>query len=157
LSVELVPNCTGTLRNTAVVTNSLGLRSPEVRNDGSLRILCAGDSSTFDVTQEENYPSDLQRLLDERTGQRRYQVINAGEPGYSSHPGLLYLRERGLALHPVIVVIGYGSNDLFPVGKDEIRLRRERLMMPLLRLDDMLLPASTLYRWIRYRTATNPS
>ena len=139
----------------ALHINAAGLRGPEIRDDGSVRVLALGDSSTFgwNVAPEEAYPAALERLLNHRAGATRYQVINAGVAGYSSYQGLVYLRDRGLALQPAIVLIGFGFNELFRIGDDETRLARERLWLPVLRVHDVLLERSTLYRWLRWKAS----
>jgi lysophospholipase L1-like esterase len=158
LSMEFRPNCTGVLSGTRFQTNSAGLRSPEIRNDGSIRILAAGDSCTWGwgVRAEQTYTAVLQQLLDRRSGQRsHYQVINAGVPGSTSYQGMLYLQERGLQLEPGIVLANYGFNDVMPGGDVETQIRRERLFMPVLHLDDVLLARSHMYRWLRWQAAQN--
>ena len=156
LEWEFRPSCTGRLQSAHVHTNAARLRGPEVRDDGSIRVLALGDSCTFgwNVAADETYPAALERLLNHRTGDGHYQVLNAGVAGYSSYQGLVYLRERGLALRPAIVVIGFGFNELFRIGDDEARLARERRVLPLLRVNDFLLEQSTLYRWVRWKANT---
>ena len=54
------------LRTFYVTTNSIGLRSPEIRqNKPDLRIVCLGDSVTFGwgVPEEDSYPRQLEHLL----------------------------------------------------------------------------------------------
>jgi lysophospholipase L1-like esterase len=154
LGVELRPGCTGTVAGTAFRTNALGLRGPEVGH-APFSILALGDSCTwgFQVADDDTYPAVLQRLLDRRTGPGRYQVINAGVPGWTSHQGLLYLEERGVALKPDVVVAGFAFNDGFAMGDIEQELARARRLLPLLRLDDALLDDSVLYRWSRFKLA----
>jgi lysophospholipase L1-like esterase len=155
LSMEFRPRCVGALAETHVSTNALGFRSPELRDDGSVRILAIGDSCTWGwhVGQDESYPAVLQRLLDQRAGAGRYQVINAGVPGYTSYQTLVALRDKGLPLHPAIVIIGAGFNDIYTSGDVEQQIAHERRWMPLLRLDDFLLDWSRLYRWARWQAA----
>jgi len=113
-----------------------------------------GDSCTWGwgVAQDETYPAVLQTLLDHDTGRGRYQVINAGSPGHTSYQGLTYLRERGLDLHPAIIISGYGFNDPSWIGDLQERLASARRWMPLYTVDDYLLDASTFYRWARWQT-----
>ena len=153
-SLEFRPNCTGNYSETDYTTNSIGMRGPELRDDGSIRILALGDSCTWGwhVKQDESYPAVLQRLLDARPGGTRYQVLNAGTPGYTSYQGLTYLREKGLALDPAIVIIGFGWNDATRMGDVEEQIATERRYMPFIRLDDWLLDNSKFYRWTRTRT-----
>jgi lysophospholipase L1-like esterase len=153
LSLDFRPHCHGLLPFTVFDTNSLGLRSPEVRDDGSSRILTIGDSCTwgYGVAQDASYPAVLQRLLDQRSDGARYQVINAGVPGYTSYQGLLYLRERGLVLHPSILILGYGFNDATPDGDVEEQLAAERRLPPLMLVDDFLFQHSRAYAYARRR------
>ena len=153
LGYSFVPRCVGTMADAPVRTNSLGQRGDEIADDGSRRILTIGDSCTwgYRVKEEESYPAVLQRLLDEGAGKSRYRVINAGVPGFTSHHGLLYLRERGLLLHPALVVIGYEWNDGMPMGDVESRLERVLRFHRLLVIDDWLRGRSAFYRLAAYR------
>ncbi len=73
-------------------------------------IVALGDSLTagYGIEPEQNYPSQLQRKLDEAG--YRYRVMNAGVSGDTSAQGLSrlsVLRE----LHPEIVIVALGAND----------------------------------------------
>jgi lysophospholipase L1-like esterase len=154
LSMSFRPSCDGELRGTRMTTNELGLRGPAV-DHGARIILAAGDSCTWgwEVAQDASYPADLQRLLDERALEHRYQVVNAGVPGYTSHQGLEYLRDRGLQLDPAVLILAYGFNDLFETGDVEAQIARERALATALEVDDFLLSHSSLYRWTRWQVA----
>jgi lysophospholipase L1-like esterase len=151
LGQEFRPHCSGKLASTAFSTNALGLRGGELRDDRAKRILALGDSCTWGwaVGDDATYPALLEQALDAR--RNGYQVINAGFPGHTSHQGLLFLRERGLALRPDIVIIAFGFNDRFATGEIGAALARNRTLLPLLRLDDFLMEWSLFYRWARYR------
>src|SRR5262249_450070 len=133
LDTEFRPNCTGTTFETAIHTNALGLRGPEVRDDDSVRILTLGDSSTSacHAPQGESYPAQLQQQLDRGFGPGRYQVLNAGVPGSTSYHGLVYLRERGMALRPSIVIAAYGFNDMTRDGDVKLQIARTHAAMPM--------------------------
>ena len=154
LGDELRPHCTAAVAGKPFHTNALGLRDDEVQADGRKRILVIGDSCTFGwgVEQEDAFPQLLQQRLDRGPHAGRYRVINAGVPGYTSYHGRLYLAERGLALEPAVVVVGYGFNDIAPAGDVRASLDWQRRIMPLLRLDDALIDWSRLWRWIRIKT-----
>jgi lysophospholipase L1-like esterase len=151
--MEFRPECTGELYDTRFHTNALGLRGDEVRNDGSGRILAVGDSCTWGwrVDQDKSFPAVLQQKLDGQLGPQRYQVINAGVPGFTSMQGLRYLRERGMALAPDIVVIALGFNDAVRGGDAAERLARQQWLMPLILVDDFLIEHSAAYRWARWQ------
>ena len=159
LSMSFRPDCTGDLAGTPIRTNSLGLRGPEPSADGALRILAAGDSCTWgwQVKEEQSYPSLLGRMLGDIAVQNTYEVINAGVPGYTSFQGLEYVRERGLALKPAVLLVSYGFNDVFPTGDVEVQIARERKLLPVLVADDLLLEHSSLYRWTRWRAEQKAS
>ena len=154
LSMEFRPSCIGEMHETHFATNALGFRGPELR-DNATRILAIGDSCTWGwhVGQDESYPTALQRLLDQQDGAGRYQVLNAGVPGYTSYQVLVALREKGLPLQPSIVILAVGFNDLFTAGEVEHQIANERRLMPVLKLDDLLLVHSTLYRWARWNAS----
>lgn len=118
---DLLPNLNSletiyALRPYRLVTNSAGLRNTEELNDDPAvtRILAIGDSFTygFYVHNEEAYPARLEEVL-EQTRPGRYQVLNAGVPGYTLADELAYLKEKGLALEPDLVVLGFYTNDIF--------------------------------------------
>jgi lysophospholipase L1-like esterase len=100
------------------VSNSLGFRSPEFTLEKSptvIRVVCFGDSSTFGigVKIEDTWPVQLETLLNNDNGQQRYQVINAGVPGYSSYQGLRHMRQEIDRLQPDIVIATYANNDFW--------------------------------------------
>lgn len=153
LSLEFQPNCAGHFARTVLRTNAIGLRGPNVRDHGARRILAIGDSCTWGwrVAEHESYPAVLQELLDRRAGAGHYEVINAGFPGYTSYQGLRYLRERGLRLRPSLVIAAFGFNDITRGGDVATLIALQARFMPLLRLDDVLLDRSRLYRWTRWK------
>jgi len=93
--------------------NSHGLRDtefPTARPPGERRILSIGDSTTFGagLAAEETYPKQLERLLNERSGERWF-VINAGGQGSSVSALLNFLRKTGMAFDPSIVTLGFSA------------------------------------------------
>ena len=105
-----------------VTINSLGLRGTEVRprkRPGSTRILALGDSCTFGGGRP--YPGILQRRLDRRFGEGRFEVLNAGVIGYTSLHGLEWLERELLTLEPDVVTIYFGWNDLWREKDSAIR------------------------------------
>lgn len=117
LGYELIPNYrarTPNNRRDALVINALGYRGPEfspAKSPGTTRIICVGDSCTFEgIPEEAPYPRQLEQLLN-KEGQR-YEVINAGVEGYDSTKALERLR-GALQYQPDVVTIYIGWNDLY--------------------------------------------
>lgn len=106
------------LERRALHHNSLGFRGPEIsrrKPDGVTRILCLGDSATygFTVTSDENaWPERLRALLQEAGGGKKFEVVNAAVPGYTSFESLTMLQFRGLDLRPDVVIVYLGFNDV---------------------------------------------
>ncbi len=124
--------------------NSFELRDvefPRARPAGQRRILCLGDSTTFGagIAAEETYPKQLERLLNQGGGPKRWFVINAGGQG-SSITGLTeFLKEKGLAFGPETVVLGFsptmvsvaGRSSSSPAPKETLSRRLERAALNL--------------------------
>jgi lysophospholipase L1-like esterase len=157
-------------------TNRLGLRGPEVpvKTAGEFRILSCGESTTFAgrLPYEQSYSNLLEHGLASVQG-RAVRVINAGVPGYTLFQGVIYLRERGLALEPDAVLIYFGYNDFLPVAYREQRdaggetavstedlTDREIFELrsrPSRRAIEALLSVSNLARAISFRSHSDPS
>ena len=117
-----------------VQTNSDGLRNVE-EADGShdIRILAIGDSFTFGpyVPNEDSWPAQLERLLDAAPHPHATaQVLNAGVAGYTIVDEYHYLKERGLALQPDLVILAFFPNDI----SDMRGLQRDYLARPVRRV-----------------------
>jgi len=114
LSYELVPNREREAVGTLVRTNSFGMRDDEPRPAGeALRVVVLGDSFTFGfgVDGDRTYPNVLERLLDESSNGRPFDVLNFGVGGYSTRDEALVLEHKALAWDPVLIVVGYTLND----------------------------------------------
>ena len=74
--------------------------------------MCYGDSLT-DGPPRGGWPSWLNRLLQEqgRAGGRRFEVMNAGVAGYSSHQGVLRFLQEVDRYQPDLVLVSFGWND----------------------------------------------
>jgi len=129
---KLRPHFSGTFRypefRTQVRINGQGLREDQEYQQPTpqiCRILAVGDSFTmgYSVDQQRTWVRTVERLLNTELpapGQagrdqgrvhfpprRRYEVINAGVPGYSTWQELAYLEEEGLSLKPDVVLLGF--------------------------------------------------
>jgi lysophospholipase L1-like esterase len=96
--------------------NGHGLRGPDfqdVKKPGTLRILTLGASSTFGYRNrdDETYPFQLQRTLDERAPDLHFEVINFSVPHANSDNIVAMFNAEGLALDPDFVTFYEGVND----------------------------------------------
>jgi len=95
--------------------NSFGFRGDDFslrKQNGNIRIICAGDSSTFgfNVNYIDSYPERLKEILNIGNS-NQYEVINAGVIGYSSFQGKIYFEQYLRKFKPDILIISYGIND----------------------------------------------
>ena len=107
LTLEAQPHkeVAGTFR---VSTDQNGLRTPlhtVQKPAGTFRVMTLGCSTTFGwgVDDAESYPAQLESILN--TEGHKVEVINAGQPGYTSFQGL-WLWDKVLAQYaPDVVVV----------------------------------------------------
>ncbi|KAA3661633.1 MAG: hypothetical protein DWQ10_04145 [Calditrichaeota bacterium] len=101
-----------------IQTNAFGLRDDDFSKEKAkdeFRILLLGDSvvAGFEVQRDGTMEAQLEKRLNRQLSGKKIQVINAGVRGYGTDQELLYLLERGMALQPDIVVLGFvPANDL---------------------------------------------
>ncbi len=88
--------------------------------DGTLRVLCLGDSSTFGVgvLYEHCYALRLEQRLQRDRPLQRVECLIGGLPGHSSHQTLQLFRHHGRQLAPDVVVAYLGAwNDHRPASE----------------------------------------
>ena len=95
--------------------NAQRFKGPLVKNPkpaNVIRIMCFGDSLT-DGPPKGGWPSWLKTSLDQHPpgGARRFEVINAGVAGYSSHQGLLRFLQEIDRYQPDLLLVSFGWND----------------------------------------------
>ena len=106
--------------------NSLGFRGrefPLARTAGLARVLCLGDSYTFgaQVDDADSFPAQLERILSAEED-RRVEVVNAGASGFTITDELVYLKQRGLALHPDLIVLSFSQNDIRDMSQKHLMI-----------------------------------
>ena len=98
----------------AVSTNSDGLRTTVEVTDSkkSLRVMTLGCSTTFGwgVADAETYPARLQHYLTE-AGYGNVEVVNGGQPGYTSFQGDWLWDALLDDYQPDVVLVGYIVQD----------------------------------------------
>ncbi len=102
-------------RSFKVTTNEDGLRVPlhgREKPDGAFRVMTLGCSTTYGwgVDDAESYPAQLQQLIREQ-GHSHVEVINGGQPGYTSFQGRWLWDEALRHYEPDVVLIGYVVQD----------------------------------------------
>jgi lysophospholipase L1-like esterase len=101
---------------TPIRINSLGFRGKDFKRekpDDTIRIVCLGESSTFGFYDRDDYtyPAILERLLEQKIGSARVEVINAGIPHADSDNILAMLKEEVISYQPDVITIYAGFND----------------------------------------------
>jgi lysophospholipase L1-like esterase len=113
---HLKPNTRASWAKTTIQTNHLGIRDRRTvppRDDSVFRILCLGDSITFGlgVDQEQTYPAQLERLLNQHGSGKRYEVVNAGISGFNASDEANFLSFLFPKYHPDLIVWLIVEND----------------------------------------------
>ncbi len=98
-----------------VTTDDNGIRYPihDVdKRPGTWRVMPLGCSTTFGwgVDDPDSYPAKLE-LLTRASGHPNTEIINGGQPGYTSFQGLWLWDEALKYYNPDVVVIGYVVQD----------------------------------------------
>jgi len=122
---SLQPNVVsqGALRTIHI--NEYGVRGKSFvadRPEGALRIACLGSSTVFGgITNddEETFPAYLEKILSERLGGNRVEVLNAGIPGMSTSGVQQHLEKRISRFQPQIAVIYAVPNDIGVVMRSQ--------------------------------------
>lgn len=78
------------------------------KEPGELRVLCMGDSITFGTSFEGlTFPHYLEQALARWSPDRKWRVINAGIPGYTTWQGLALLDELAPRYNPDLLVVTF--------------------------------------------------
>jgi len=137
--------------------NSHGLRGPETTYEkppGTYRILNLGDSVAmgWGVRLEDTYGQRLQSLLNAGgNGDRRFEIINAGVPGWNVENELAYLQAEGLKYEPDLILLDLTlANDI--KGKSALLADNQQPLIKWLRSHTYFWPFLTVQlRWMEAR------
>jgi hypothetical protein len=137
--------------------NSHGLRGPETTYEkppSTIRILNLGDSVAmgWGVHEEKTYGRGLELLLNEQsTGDLRYEVINAGVPGWNLENALAYLQAEGLKYEPDLLLLDLTiANDI--KGRSALLADNQPFPIKWLRANSYFWPFLTVQmRWLEAR------
>jgi GDSL-like Lipase/Acylhydrolase family len=141
----------------SVDINSHGLRGPETpyaKPPGTFRILNLGDSVAmgWGTREEDTYGQQLEQLLNGQGGDnRRYEVINAGVPGWNVENELAYLQAEGLKYEPDLILLDLTLvNDIY--GASAMAADRQPALIKWLRANTYFWPFLTVqFRWLEAR------
>lgn len=148
--------------NNGFKTNRYGQRSPNFEPEKpahEFRILSLGESTTFglNVTNDETYSAQLEKLLNRDKSPLKYRVLNCGVPAYTSFQSLLYLKTVGAAFKPDLVLFYHEVNDYLPTalrsGETELGLElsdRELFESNRASLERRLMAHCAAFRAVRY-------
>lgn len=98
-----------------VETEQYGFRSlhrvSRDRQDNTFRVICYGDSTTFGWGEDNDktYPALLAAIASEN--KLNIEVINAGQPGFSSYQALIYYQKFLNEFSANLIVLSFGHND----------------------------------------------
>lgn len=104
--------------STHFMTNQYGYRGENFtieKEKDTFRIIAIGDSTTFGVGTTDDlttYPGVLSKKLKDEFPSQKWEVINAGLPGYSSTHAYIFFLNELLKLNPDFIIIFFGWNDL---------------------------------------------
>lgn len=148
--------------STWIWTNADGFRDCErgPKQQGVYRILAIGDSFTwgaYGVDMHETYTAMLEEMLNS-VEDRRYEVLNAGVPGWGTDNELAFYRRYGEAYQADLVLLGFSvandfldnlqQGDLSVLNGNLVRTTSIEEDTPLLKkLHNFLVTHSILARW----------
>jgi hypothetical protein len=149
--------------------NAYGIRDydyPLEKPPHTFRIVVLGDSIGFGYCNDSEslalpdiFPKVLECLLqDSRAdGRQAYEVINLSVSGYDTIQEVEFLVQKGLALHPDLVIVAYSLNDEWDSSLELLRLkdkRSELLLAPAGRYLFRVFMRSHLFRlgWMSIRS-----
>ncbi|MFO1078321.1 MAG: SGNH/GDSL hydrolase family protein [Planctomycetota bacterium] len=113
---ELRPHLDCVFQGVRVTTDAHGFRGAEValaKPPGTFRVLGLGDSVLFGwgVEQAETGASLLEQRLRVRPATPTAEVLCTGVPGYNTVMEAAFLRARGVAFAPDVVLVDFVGND----------------------------------------------
>ncbi len=145
-----------------VTTNEHGFLAPRglglAKPERGLRILYLGDSVTFHPPAE-NYPSQVERILEQRLD-LDVETLNTAVPGFASHNALNLFETEVSRYDADYLVVYLGWNDLGQYGPDGLpykRIDQGYEVSPLQRLASRLYSIRLLYQLRRMARQRRPA
>ena len=107
-------------------------------------VLCEGDSFTYGIGGQD-YPFQLEGVLNERAGKRLFRVVNKGVPGLSTALLADTLESHILESRPAVVIVLAGENNSW----NSIRLRAGAARLPMAAAFESVLLRSRVYKFMK--------
>lgn len=144
----------GLFRIGGVLVHKTMLEKNPFDNEKTNTILCLGDSSTFGIGasnyNENSYPAQLQKILNNRNIDNDFKVINGGIPGSNSSQLLHRLRKNILKYKPALLIVQIGENDYWNLNESNIAKYYDvPLYKRVLLGTELFLNYSKLFRFIK--------
>lgn len=113
-----------TINGNIIKINSHGFRDFEYnikKNDDIFRIIIIGDSTTYGygVQIEDTYPKQLEKLLNTKFINNKFEVLNMGHVGFNLIDYYNLLNEKGIKFEPDIIIFGVMRNDFNLFSKED--------------------------------------
>lgn len=88
-------------------------KHPAIESKGIYVIACFGDSFTYGMSAgiENSYPSQLEKILENKQLKQKFKVYNFGVPGINSSETLRNMQENIKKIRPDIAIVLTGDND----------------------------------------------
>jgi lysophospholipase L1-like esterase len=117
-------NTGGAIRSLKV--NRFGFRGEEISQKkplGVTRIMVIGDSAAFGygMNQEDTFSYLLEKQLNEKHPDKKFEVINAAVPGYTSFSSKNFFLEKGIKFEPDILIVSHNNDPDLDWDEDKNR------------------------------------
>lgn len=127
---ELYPDRSGMTNTGGAVryleVNKDGFRGKDISTTkpaGTTRIMVIGDSAAFGyaMNQDETFSAILEKILNEKHPDKKFEVINTAVPGYTSFSSCRFFIEKGIRFQPDILIVSHNNDPDLDWDEDKNR------------------------------------
>ena len=103
------------------ITKNISYKKPE----NTFRILCLGDSMLFGIgaNNDENLTYHLEKIINRRSREIIFEVINAGAPSWGPLEYYLFLKNEGYKYSPDLIITTTYIDDITNIPHDKIEFK----------------------------------
>ena len=103
------------------ITKNISYKKPE----NTFRILCLGDSMLFGIgtNNDENLTYHLEKIINRRSREIIFEVINAGAPSWGPLEYYLFLKNEGYKYSPDLIITTTYIDDITNISHDKIEFK----------------------------------